>query len=337
MGDIQGRTVVNGSNGGNHWRVDRPRPSWNRSLTQIKAVGVGDGGCTSVRRMSGYDVPGVQYIMVNTSTGLLERPLNVTEVVQVGQRVHSAWDASRRSQATELAVEETDIQLRGLLEDAELVLITAGMGGGTGTKAARHVGALARDVGAFVLGVVTTPFSFEGSRRIGEAMAGVAQLRPCVDNLIVLHSDRLLRFINYDAGISEAFSKVDEVVSQGLLSISELLNDPWEVKVDFAEVRNVLRYSGGALMAVGRGRGRMGAVEAAQQAITYPLLNLSIAGARGILFSVRGGHDLTQGKVDAAGAFIERSVRNKPRILFGTTVDPRLDDEVHLTLIATGL
>ena len=234
-------------------------------------------------------------------------------------------------------MEESDFHLRNVLEDAELVLVTAGMGGATGTGAAPYIGTLARVMGAFVLGMVTTPFSFEGSRRAGVAIAGVARLRSCVDNLIVIHSDRLLSCIGPDVEIVEALHRADEVVSQGLLSISELLNDPGELNVEFADVRAILGLPGGTLMSVGLGYGDTGAVEAARQAIAYPLLNLSLEGAGGVLFSVKGGQAVTPSRVEAAGSLIAAAARNKARVLFGVSMDNRLEDEVQLTLIATGL
>ena len=258
-------------------------------------------------------------------------------MVQIGQWVASGFRAAGYSRVSEMAIEDSDARLRSILEDAELVLVTTGLGGATGTRAAPYVAALAKEMGAFVLGVVTTPFSFEGSRRIGEAVADLAQLRSCVDNVIVIHSDRLLRYINRDAEIADAFDKANEVVTQGLLSISGLLNEPGELNADFEDVRTVLGYPGGMLMAVGRGRGRSGLVEAAQEAIAYPLLNLSMAGARGVIFSIKGGQDLTPAAVDAASAFISKVCKHSPRTLFGMSIDHGLEDGVQLTLIATGL
>ena len=234
-------------------------------------------------------------------------------------------------------MEESDDQLRSALRDADLILVTAGMGGSTGANAAPYVGTLAKEMGAFVLGIVTTPFSFEGSRRIGEAVAGVARLRPCVDNLIVVHGDRLLRYLAEEAEVSGAFGKADEVLSQGMVGISELLNTPTELRVDFSDVRSILGYPGGVLMAVGSGRGPMGVVEAAQEAVDYPLLNLSMKGARGVLFTVKGGRELTPGKVEAANVLISSALGTKARVLFGMSVDSHMEDGVQLTLIAAGL
>ena len=339
MADTDGTAGGSGPIGERGGPFDQPSsPSgWNRSLTRIKVVGVGDAGCKCVLQMSRYEVPGVQYVMINTDVGRIDRPGNVARVVQIGQRQTGDSGGRRYSRVTELAVEESDDQLRSALRDADLVLVTAGMGGSTGTNAAPYVGTLAKEMGAFVLGMVTTPFSFEGSRRIGDAVAGVAHLRPCVDNLIVVHGDRLLKYLAEEAEVSGAFGKADEVLSQGMVGISELLNTPAELRVDFSDVRSILGYPGGVLMAVGSGRGPMGVVEAAQEAVDYPLLNLSIKGARGVLFTVKGGRELTPGKVEAANVLIANALGTKARVLFGMSVDSGMEDRVQLTLIAAGL
>ena len=339
MGVRSDATPAIGFDKGWDWTVGQPRSrsSWTQPLTRIKVVGVGDGGCTWVRRMSKHDVMGVEYIMVNTRTELPEPVVNMAEVVHLGSSASPHWGTGRHSRVSELTVEESEVQLRSALGDAELVLVTAGMGGSTGTRAAPYIGAVAKEMGAFVLGIVTTPFSFEGSRRIAEGIAGVSRLRPSVDNLIVVQSDRLLRFVGQDADVVEAFSKADEVITQGILGVSELLNNQVEGNIDFAEVRTVLSYPGGTLMAVGVGYGQTGAMEAAQEAIACPLLNLSVRSARGILLSLTGGQDLTLDKVDSAGALVAGSVKDKPRMILGTTIDRALEDRVQLTLIATGL
>ena len=310
---------------------------WDRAPARIKVIGVGGGGCNCVRRMLDHNVPGVQYVMVNTDIKSLEPVAHVTEVVQIGQKVTRGWGAGGDTKMGERAAEESATQLRAALKNSELVFITSGMGGGTGTGAAPYVAHLAKEMGALVVGVVTTPFSFEGSRRIGEAIAGVSRLRPYVDNLIVIHNDRLLQYVNHDAEMIEAFRTADEVVTQGILSVSELINVPGEINVDFADVRSIMCHPGGALMAMGLGTGKMGALEAAGQAIANPLLNLSIKGAHGVLFSVKGGQELTLGGVNAAGELIAKSVKKDAAIYFGMSIDESLEDSVKLTMIATGL
>jgi cell division protein FtsZ len=313
------------------------KQAWERAPARIKVVGVGGGGCNCVRRMIQHDVRGVQYVMVNTDIKALENHNPNVEVVQIGARSTRGWGAGGDPRVGERAAEESATDLRNALKNAELVFITAGMGGGTGTGAAPYVAHLAKEMGALVVAVVTTPFSFEGSRRIGDAIAGVSRLRPYVDNLIVIHNDRLLQYVSHDAEMIEAFRTADSVVTQGILSVSELINVPGEINVDFADVRSIMAHPGGALMAIGQGRGRMGAVEAARQAIANPLLNLSIKGAKGVLFSVKGGEGLTLGAVNASGELIGKSVRKDAAIFFGMSIDRSLEDDVKLTLIATGL
>ncbi len=311
--------------------------SWDQAPARIKVFGVGGGGCNCVRRMVSHEVPGVRHVMINTDIKSLEPVVEGADVVQIGRRVAQGWGAGGDPKIGEEAAIESESEIRSALKQAELVFVAAGMGGGTGTGAAAHVARMAKEMGAIVVGVVTTPFKFEGARRATLAREGLERLRPNVDNLIVIHNDRLMQYVSPDAPMIEAFRTADEVVTQGILSVSELINVPGEINVDFADVQSIMGYPGSALMAIGFGNGRMGAVEAAQQAITNPLLDLSIKGAKGVLFSVKGGHELTLGAVNAAGELIGRSVKKNASIFFGMTIDRSLDDGVKLTLIATGL
>ena len=315
----------------------KPLDSWERAPARIKVVGVGGGGCNCVRRMTENPVRGVEFLMVNTDIKSLETTETDVKVIQIGRKVTHGWGAGGDPTMGEKAAEESATELRNNLKNSELVFITSGMGGGTGSGAAPYVAQLAKEMGALVVGVVTTPFSFEGSRRIGQAIAGVARLRPHVDNMIVIHNDRLLQYVDHDSGMLEAFKTADAVVTQGILSVSELINVPGEINVDFADVRTIMGFQGGTLMAIGRGRGKMGPLEAAQQAIANPLLNLTIKGAQGVLFSVKGGHGLSLGGVNAAGELISRSARKNACVFFGMSIDESLEDDVELTMIATGL
>ena len=327
-----------------------------RGPARIKVVGVGGGGCNCVRRMMRYSIPGVKFVMVNTDIKSLEPVVegavgdptahrtgdgqssdDILDRLQIGEKVTHGWGAGGDSTIGSKSADESSSHIKKALKDAELVFITAGMGGGTGTGAAPVIAHMAKEMGALVVAVVTTPFSFEGSRRLGQAMAGVSMLRPFVDNLIVIHNDRLLDYVDHDARMIEAFRTADEVVTQGILSVSELINVPGEINVDFADVRSIMKNPGGALMAIGVGHGHMGALEAARQAIANPLLNLSIKGAEGVLFSVKGGESLSLGGVNAAGELISKTVKRDASIFFGMAIDKSLDDEVRLTLIATGL
>ena len=319
--------LINGS-------VAQPQAPAERAPARIKVVGVGGGGCNCVRRMLRHHrVPGVTFAMVNTDIKALESYDHDVDQVQIGEKSTRGWGAGGDFKVGARAA----TGLRKALSNAELVFVTAGMGGGTGTGAAPYVAYLAKEMGAMVVGVVTTPFSFEGGRRRGQALNGVSRLRPYVESLIVIHNDRLLDFVDHDAGMIDAFRTADEVVTQGIMSVSEMINVAGEINVDFADVKSVLRNTGGALMAIGSGYGNMGPVEAARQAIANPLLDLSIKGAKGVLFSVKGGKYLTLGGINGAGELISNSVRKDANIFFGMSVDESLGDEVKLTLIATGL
>jgi cell division protein FtsZ len=311
---------------------------WERAPARIKVVGVGGGGCNCVRRMvESTEVPGIRYVMVNTDIKALGPTTERLQSVRIGAKATKGWGAGGHATLGERAAEESSSDLRQALKDAELVFVTAGMGGGTGTGAAPYVAHVAKEMGALVVGVVTTPFSFEGKRRIQEASGGLARMRPFVDNLIVIHNDRLLQYVSHDAQMIEAFRTADEVVTQGILSVSEPINVPGEINIDFADVTSVMTNPGGALMAIGESQGRNGPIEAAKQAIANPLLNLSVDGARGVLFSVKGGDALSLGGVNAAGELIRKSVQKDASIFFGMTIDRSLEDRVKLTLIATGL
>lgn len=312
--------------------------AWEQAPARIKVIGVGGGGCNCVRRMLSHkNVPGVEFVAINTDIKSLETTRDKAQVIQIGERSTRGWGAGGDFDIGQKAAEESTASLRKALKDAELVFITAGMGGGTGTGAAPYIAYLAKEMGAVVVAVVTTPFSFEGRRRLDKAIAGVSRIRPYVDNLIVIHNDRLLEFVDHDAPMIEAFRTADEVVTQGIMSISELINVPGEINVDFADVKTIMNNPGGALMAIGRGHGKMGALEAARQAIANPLLNMSIKGAQGVLFSVKGGAELTLGGVNAAGELISKAVRKDADIYFGMSVDESFEDNVTMTLIATGL
>ena len=316
---------------------DESYDAWQQAPARIKVIGVGGGGCNCVRRMVSRQMPGVKYVMVNTDIKALERQNGKYQTIWIGPKVTRGWGAGGSAKVGESAAEESSQELHDAVRKAELVLLTSGMGGGTGTGAAPVVAKLAKEQGALVVAIVTMPFSFEGKLRLDQAVAGLGRLRNNVDNLIIIHNDRLLQYVDHDAGVMDAFKTADEVVTQGIFSISELINVPGEINVDFADVHTIMNHRGGALMAIGQGTGSEGPVEAAKQAIANPLLNVSIKGAKGVLFSVKGGNELTLGGVNAAGKLIGSHVDKDASIFFGLSIDPALEDKVKLTLIATGL
>jgi len=308
-----------------------------RLPARIKVVGVGGGGCNAVRRMMARQIPGIEYIVVNTDIKSLDS-ISGALSVQIGNYLTHGFGAGGDPRVGERAAEEGSITLRRMVKDAELVFITAGMGGGTGTGAAPVVAQIAKSSGALTIGVVTTPFSFEGKRRLEMAMAGVRRLKVCVDNIIVVHNDRLLQFADHNAAIREAFATADEVVTEGILSVSQLVNIPGEINVDLADVKSVMGIPGTALMAIGTGEGQHPASEAAQEAIANPLLDISMRGAKGVLFSFAGGPDLTLEAVNESASLICQEADPKALIFFGMmSPTEELRGKVRLTLIATGI
>ena len=303
----------------------------------IKVVGVGGGGCNAVRRMMAQKVPGVEYVVCNTDVKSLDSVSGALSV-QIGEHLTHGFGAGGDPRVGERAAEEGSITLKKALKDAELVFITAGMGGGTGTGAAPVVAQIAKSCGALTIAVVTTPFSFEGKRRLDMAMNGVKRLKPDVDNLIIVHNDRLLQYVEHNAPIEKAFATADEVVTEGILSVSQLVNVPGEINVDLADVKAVMGIPGTALMAIGSGDGQRAASEAAEQAIANPLLDLNMTGAKGVLFNFAGGPDLTLGAVNDAANLIAREADPKALIFFGMMApNPELEGKVRMTVIATGI
>lgn len=305
----------------------------------IKVIGVGGGGCNAIRRMLQKPTPGVEYIVCNTDIKSLDSVPQGVMSVQIGEHLTHGFGAGGDYRVGERAADEGRFLLKKGLKEADLVFITAGMGGGTGTGAAPVVARIAKESKALVIGVVTTPFSFEGKKRFQLALGGIRRLRPEVDNLIIIHNDRLLQFVEQNSPTGHAFAIADEAVSEGILAVSELVNVPGEINVDLADVKAVMGIPGGALMAIGRGEGsRYPAMEAAEQAVSNPLLDIDIKGAKGILFNFSGGPDLTLGEVNDAANLISREVDSGAIMFFGmSTPKEELKGNVKLTLIATGI
>ncbi|MBM3139653.1 MAG: cell division protein FtsZ [Chloroflexi bacterium] len=304
-------------------------------LPPIKVVGVGGGGSNAVNRMISARLPGVQYVAVNTDMQALEH-CRAELKVRIGDRLTRGLGAGSDPLRGQRAAEESREAVAEALQGAEMVFVTACLGGGTGTGAAPIVAEVARELGALTIGVVTRPFTFEGSKRRQQAEEGVRDLQEKVDTLIIIPNDRLLQIGENDISIEDAFKMADDVLRQGIQGISELITVPGMVNLDFADVRKIMTDAGPALMAIGVGRGEHRAVEAARHAIASPLLEVDITGATGVLFNVTGPKSLGLRELDQAARVIAEVVDPEAEIIFGTSLDEGLSDEVRITVIATG-
>jgi cell division protein FtsZ len=303
---------------------------------RMKVVGVGGGGGNAVNRMIDEHLEGVEFISVNTdSQALLNSKSDVK--VQIGKKLTRGLGAGARPDIGKQAVEENKDEVGRALVNADLVFITCGMGGGTGTGAAPVIAELAREAGALTVGIVTKPFLFEGRKRMRQAEAGIAEMRKNVDTMIVVPNERLLAVVGKGIPFQDALKKADEVLLHATQGISSLISVTGLVNVDFADVRTVMQAGGSALMGTGIGRGENRAMEAAQQAIASPLLdNVSISGATGVLVNITGGADLTLGEVHQINEIIHDAVGDDAEIIFGAVHEPAMQGEIRVTVIATG-
>ncbi len=303
---------------------------------RIKVIGVGGGGCNSVNRMIAAGLTGVEFVAGNTDAQALEKcqaPLKL----QLGLELTRGLGAGADPEVGRNAALEADKKIFDLLEGADMVFITCGMGGGTGTGAAPIIAQMAQDVGALTVAVVTKPFSFEGSRRRRTAEEGIAQLAEHVDTLITIPNDRLLKFVERNTNFTEAMRIADDVLRQAVQGIADIITVPGLINRDFADVRTVMKGMGHALMGIGSASGEHRAVEAAQQAIASPLLEeTSIEGARGLLINITGGDDVTLNEINEAAEIITEGADPEAQILFGAVVDESLGDKLQVTVIATG-
>lgn len=304
-------------------------------LPPIKVVGVGGGGSNAVNRMINARLPGVQYVAMNTDMQALEH-CNAEIKVRIGDRLTRGLGAGSDPLRGQRSAEESREAIAEALAGAEMVFVTATLGGGTGTGAAPTVAEVARELGALTIGVVTKPFTFEGAKRRQQAEEGVRDLQSKVDTLIVIPNDRLLQIGDENISIEEAFQMADDVLRQGIQGISELITVPGMVNLDFADVRKIMSDAGPALMAIGSGRGDNRATDAARKAIESPLLEVDITGATGVLFNVTGPRDLGLRELDSAARVIASVVDPEAEIIFGTSIDDSMQDEVRITVIATG-
>jgi cell division protein FtsZ len=305
------------------------------SVAKIKVIGVGGSGGNAVNRMIASDVAGVEFWAINTDSQALAQS-HAQKRLQLGQKLTRGLGAGGNPAIGQKAAEESREEIAATLEHTDLVFITAGMGGGTGTGAAPIVAEVAKELGALTVGVVTRPFTFEGRRRMTQADEGIEALRSRVDTLIVIPNDKLLSVISEQTPVQEAFKTADDVLRQGVQGISDIITIPGLVNVDFADVRAVMADAGSALMGIGIGSGKSRAREAAMAAISSPLLEASIEGARGVVFNITGGSDLTLHEVNSAAETIYEVVDPNANIIFGAVIDDRMQGEMRITVIATG-
>ena len=310
-----------------------PEPS---NFAKIKVIGVGGGGGNAINRMIKENLQGVEFIAVNTDAQALcfsEAPYQI----RIGDKLTKGLGAGGDPQIGAEAAKESEEELRNAVADADMVFLTAGIGGGTGTGASPLLAQLAKEAGALTIGVVTKPFDFEGNRRKQVADEGISALKERVDTLIVIPNERLLELVDKKVSLQEAFSFADDVLRQGIQGISELITVPGLINLDFADVRTIMSKGGSALMAVGRATGDTRAVDAAYAAVSSPLLDVTIDGATGVLFNVTGGMDLTLHEVDEAARVIRDMAHPDVNLIFGAVMDPEMEKgEIRLTVIATG-
>lgn len=301
----------------------------------IKVIGVGGGGTNAINRMIAEGLHGVDFIGVNTDAQALQQ-CRADKKLQIGEKLTRGLGAGGDPERGTKSAEESEESVLETLSGADMVFVTAGMGGGTGSGAAPVIARLAKQAGALTIGVVTKPFTFEGAKRKRVADEALNRLKDAVDTLILIPNDRLLDIVDKKATLNASFRVADDVLRQGIQGISELITVPGLINLDFADVKTIMGEGGAALMAVGRGSGENRAVAAAEMAIKSPLLDVSIEGARGVLFNVTGGEDLTLHEVYEAAEIVRRVADPDVNLIFGAVIDPTLKDEVRITVIATG-
>lgn len=305
-------------------------------FAKIKVMGIGGGGSNAISSMvSGNKIQGVDFISVNTDA----QALLITQApakLQIGDNLTRGLGAGGNPDIGKQAAEESKEKIKELLTDSDMVFLTCGMGGGTGTGATPIIAEIAKELGTLTVGVVTKPFHFEGTRRMAQAEEGILELKGKVDTLIVIPNQRLLEIVDKKMTLLEAFRVVDSVLAQAVQGIGDLITNPGLINVDFADVRTIMTDAGSALMGIGTGVGENRAITAARTAISSPLLDMSIQGAKGVLFNVVGGPDMTMSEVDDAAKLISEAVDPDANIIFGAMIDENRVDEMQITVIATG-
>ena len=305
------------------------------SVARIKVIGVGGGGNNAVNRMIEDGVQGVEFIAVNTDAQALK--LSKAEIkMQIGANLTRGLGAGANPEVGRNAVEESKKQLQDVLKGADMVFVTAGMGGGTGTGAAPAIAQISRELGALTIGVVTRPFGFEGRKRASNAAAGIDLMRQAVDTLIIVPNDRLLQIVDKKTPMIQAFREADNVLRQGVQGISDLIAVPGLINLDFADVKTIMSNQGTALMGIGLAKGKDRAIEAAKKAISSPLLETSIDGAQGVLMNITGGSNLSLYEVQEAADIVSSAADKDLNMIFGSIINENYKDEIMITVIATG-
>jgi cell division protein FtsZ len=304
-------------------------------FAKIKVAGVGGGGNNAVNRMIRSNLKGVDFIGINTDAQALQHSQAET-LVQIGVKLTKGLGAGANPEIGKKAAEESKDELMAVLKGADMVFVTAGMGGGTGTGAAPIVAEVAREIGALTVGVVTRPFTFEGRRRAGQAEIGISELKSKVDTLITIPNDKLLQVIDKKTTVTEAFAIADDVLRQGVQGISDLIAVPGLINLDFADVKTIMKDAGSALMGIGAGTSENRAADAARAAISSALLETSINGAKGVLLNITGSSDLSLFEVNEAAEIIAAAADHEANIIFGAVLDDKMEDSVRVTVIATG-
>ena len=301
----------------------------------IKVIGIGGGGCNAVNRMIEAGLSGVDFYAINSDVQALRNSMT-ENTIHIGNGISRGLGAGANPALGREAADESREDLSMVLDGADLVFITAGMGGGTGTGAAPVIAELARESGALTIAVVTKPFAFEGRKRMQLAENGIAELESKVDTLITIPNERILQVIEKRTPLNEAFAYADDVLRQGIQGISDLITQPGLINLDFADVKTIMTDAGSAMMGIGEGTGEHRAADAAQKAIASPLLETTIEGARGVIFNITGGPDMAMYEVNEAAEMISRAVDNDAQIIFGASIDPNMVGKVRVTVLAAG-
>ncbi len=302
---------------------------------RIKVIGLGNAGCNAVTRMAVSHITGIDFIAVNTDTRNLETT-EAPERLAIGQKLTKGRGTGGDRESGKKCAEDGHDEIQKALSRADLVFILAGMGGGTGTGSAPVVAEVARQNGALAVAIVTKPFAFEGKRRLQVAEEGISELLSKADTVIIIPNDRLLRLADKKTNLTAAFRYADEIISQAILAIADLITTPGLINIDFAGVRKVMANSGSAWMSIGNGSGENGAANAAREALASPLLGTGISGAKAVLYKITGGAALSMRDVNNAARLIQQAVSQAANIIFGVSIDPNMSAGVKLTLIATG-